>query len=199
MGIMYQRALLAAACTAAFTFAGLGDSLAKSINTYKSWDGSNYVYEFGCPNTTTYGQVITAPKTGMLNKFSFWWANAGGDGSMVVRGEVYAWDGSKATGSALWESKARTISYSDTDFHKVTFKTGPLPLTPGAQYILFSSLDKDFEKCQNNYILKWGLVDDSVYPGGTFVYQNNGGDESQWTATSWSTYGGDVALIAAFK
>ena len=51
---------------------------------------------------------------------------------MVVRGEVYAWDGQKATGSALWESKAKTISYADSDFHKQTFKTGPLPLTPGA-------------------------------------------------------------------
>src|SRR3569832_1674099 len=116
MGKMYRRALLAAACAAAFTFAGLDASSARSINTYKSWDGIQYVYEFGCPNTTTYGQVITAPKTGMLNKFSFWWANAAGNGSMVVRGEVYAWDGQKATGSALWESKAKTISYADSDF-----------------------------------------------------------------------------------
>ncbi len=97
------------------------------------------------------------------------------------------------------ESKTRkTISYGDSAFHEERFKTGPLPLTPGAQYVLFASLDKDFEKCQNNYTLKWGLVDDSVYQGGTFVYQNNSGDESQWTATSWSTVGGDVALIAAF-
>ena len=65
---------------------------------------------------------------------------------------------------------------------------------------MFASLDKDYEKCSDSgYTLKWGLVDDSVYPGGTFVYQNNGGDESQWTATSWNTYGGDVALIATFK
>jgi hypothetical protein len=198
MGIMFRRALLAAACAAAFTVAGLGTASAKSINTYKSWDGSQYVYAFGCPNTTTYGQVITAPNTATLNKFSFWWANAVGSGSMVVRGEVYAWDGTKATGSALWESKAKKISYGDSSFHRETFKTGPLPLTPGAQYVLFASLDKDFEKCEGDYTLEWGLVDDSVYPAGTFVYQNNGGDESQWTATSWSTYGGDVALKAAF-
>ena len=155
---------------------------------------------FGCPDTTTYGQVITAPKTATLNKFSFWWANAGNSGSMVVRGEVYAWDGTATRPpEVLCGNPRRGRSPTPTRlFHEETFKTGPLPLTPGAQYVLFASLDKDFGKCQDDYTLKWGLVDDSVYPGGTFVYQNNNGDESQWTATSWSTFGGDVALIAAF-
>ena len=197
---MYQRALLAAACAAAFTFAGLGISSAKSINTYKDWNGTDYVYPFGCSDTTTYGQLITAPSKNMLKKFSFWWANAGGSGSMVVRGEVYAWDGSEATGSALWESKPRTISYSDSSFHKETFKPGALPLTPGAQYVLFASIAKDYEQCTNNYELVWGDVDDTSYSGGTFVYQNNGGDEFQWTTVPWTTtYGKDAAFIAATK
>jgi len=197
---MFQRALLAAACAAVFTVAGLGGSSAKNINTYKDWNGTDYVYPFGCSDTTTYGQLITVPATNTLNKFAFWWANAGGDGSMVVRGEVYAWDGSKATGSALWESKRKTISYSDSGFHKVTFRTGALPLTPGAQYVLFASIAKDYEECTNSYELVWGTVDDSVYSGGTFVYQNNGGDESQWTTQPWTTtYGKDTAIIATFK
>jgi hypothetical protein len=197
---MYRRALLAAACAVAFTLTGLGNSSATTIDTYKSWDGSEYVYPFGCPDTTTYGQVVTVPKKkSILNKFTFWWANAGDStGSMTVRGEVYAWDGTKATGSALWESKTRNISYGDSVFHEEKFKPGALPLTPGAQYVLFASIDKDFEKCTNSYELKWGVVDDSVYPGGSFVYQNNGGDESQWTAASWSPYSGDLALVAAF-
>jgi len=42
------------------------------------------------------------------------------------------------------------------DFHKQTFKTGPLPLTPGAQYILFASLDKDYEKCSDSGYAEMG-------------------------------------------
>ena len=54
-----------------------------------------------------------------LNKFVFSWANVpGSSGLMVVRGEVYAWDGSKATGSSLYESAPRTISFSDSAFHR---------------------------------------------------------------------------------
>jgi hypothetical protein len=196
---MYRRVLLAVACAVAFTFTGLGNSSAATVNTYKSWDGSQNVYPFGCSNTTTYGQVFTPPKkTSTLNTFTFWWANAGESSSMVVRGEVYAWDGTKATGSALWESKTRKISFSDSVFHAEKFKPGALPLTPGAQYVMFASIDKDFEKCKKNYELVWGLVDDGIYPRGSFVYQNNGGDESQWTVAPWSTYSGDLAFIAAF-
>jgi hypothetical protein len=197
--------LLRAAVTAsavAIAFVAFGSAAASAstaratINTFKKWDGSQFVWQFGCPNTTTYGQVITVP-AGLthLNKFTFTWANAAGSGSMVVRADVYAWDGSKATGSSLFEKK-RAISFGDSIFHLETFKPNGITVTPLAQYVLFASIDKDFEKCTNDYILKWGAVDDSVYSGGTFVYQNNGGDESQWTATPWNTFGIDLAFKA---
>ena len=182
----------------ALTLAVLGSTPAAAISTYKSWDGAQFVYEFGCPNTTTYGQVITIPRTKThLNKFVFSWANVpGSSGSMVVRGEVYAWDGSKATGSSLYESSPRTISFNDSVFHKESFSPA-LAVTPGGQYVIFASIDKDYEQCTNNYILEWGAVDDSVYTKGTFVFQNNGGDESQWTSSPWSTFGIDLAFKAA--
>lgn len=191
---MYRHASLATACAMAFAFAALGSSPASAISTYKSWDGSQSVGSFGCPNTTTYGQVITVGKKNMLNKFSFSWIGTGS--SMVVRGEVYAWDGSKATGSALWESKPRKIAYNDSVFHSESFKPGALPLTPHGQYVLFASIDKDYEACTNNYVLSWGSVDDSVYSIGTFVYQNNSGDEGLWTTSPWSTFGIDLAFKA---
>jgi hypothetical protein len=195
---MYRRALLVAACAAMFTCAGLAGSSAKSIGTYKRWNGSDNVYPFGCADTTTYGQLVTVPATNTLNKFSFWWANHT-SGSMVVRGEVYAWDGQKATGNALWESPRKHISYSDSSFHQVTFKPGALPLTPGAKYVLFASIAKDYAKCTNGYELVWGTVDDTSYRGGTFVYQNNGGDGSQWTTMPWTTtYGSDTTFVAVF-
>jgi hypothetical protein len=110
---------------------------------------------------------------------------------------VYAWDGTKATGSALYESKPKTISFSDGLFHKVGFRPTLVPVTPGAQYVIFASIDKDYEKCTNSYEMGWGYIGSDVYSGGGFVYQNNAGDENQWTATPWNTFGGaDIAFKA---
>jgi hypothetical protein len=196
---MKRASLFATASAMAFAFAALGSSpvTAKAISTYNSWDGSSDIVPFGCPDTTTYGQVITIPKGQThLGKFHFSWINLN-IGSMVVRGEVYAWDGTKATGNALYESKPKTISFSDGVYHKVGFKPALVPVTPGAQYVLFASIDKDYEKCTNNYEVGWGFIaTGDVYPGGLFVYQNNSGDESQWTTTPWSSAGG---LDGAFK
>lgn len=182
--------------TVAFALAGLsGTASAKSINTYGSWDGNSSVIAFGCPNTTTYGQVITIPAgVTKLTKFTFSWKRLDNAASLIARGEVYAWDGLKATGSALWESKKRKISYQDFAFHEENFKTPGVPVTPGGQYVIFASIDKDYAKCTNNYTLGWGSVDDSAYSKGTFVLLNSGGDESQWTTTEWSLSGVDLAF-----
>ncbi|MFL6689170.1 MAG: hypothetical protein ACJ8IR_03140 [Alphaproteobacteria bacterium] len=198
---MNRRAsLFVTASAVALAFAALGSSpAAAGISTYGSWDGSSYVQPFGCPDTTTYGTIITIPKGKThLGKFHFSWINLTSGGSMVVRGEVYAWDGAKATGSALYESGPKKVSFSDGLFHKVGFKATLVPVTPGAQYVIFASIDKDYEKCTNSYEVGWGYIGSDVYPGGGFVYQNNAGDENQWTATPWNTFGGaDIAFKVA--
>src|ERR1041384_3653746 len=88
---MHRAFLMAAACAAALTTLAGGPATASG--TYKYWDGTGEVTAFGCPNTTTYGQVITVPATKhFLNKFVFSFVNLN-SGSIVLRGEVYAWDG----------------------------------------------------------------------------------------------------------
>src|SRR5262249_19227319 len=109
------------ACVATFLFAAFGSAPASAsvarhatLNTFNRWDGNQFVYDFGCPDTTTYGQVIKIPgNKSHLTKFRFSWQYLGGSGSMVVRGEVFAWHGNKATGASLYESAPRTISFSD--------------------------------------------------------------------------------------
>jgi len=197
---MVRSVLSSAACAVAFTFAGIGSSSAYTIDTFKSWDGSLFVEPFGCPSTTNYGQTFIAPKKSTMTKFTFWMANLRDNpGKMVVRGEIYAWDGEKAIGAPLWESNPRAISYKDSDFHAETFKTGLLPLTPGVAYIMFATIDKDYAKCKNNYALEWADMDDSVYPGGGMYYQDNAGDPAQWTMKPWVQRGNDLAFIAYFK
>jgi hypothetical protein len=182
-----RRAVLSATAALIALVASGGTSATAStnratINTFPYWMGGS-LQPFGCRNTTTYGQTITVPD-GLthLNKFTFAWVNHS-TGTMVVRAEVYAWDGSKATGLSLYEEK-RTISFPDDKWHKETFEPDGIGVTPGAQYVLFASIDKDFRKCTDGYILGWKFVDDE-YNGGAFVYQNNHGHEVKWTTEPW--------------
>jgi len=172
--------------------AALCSNSAMAINTYKDWKGEHVLF-FGCPGVSTvYGQVITVPKGKThLNRFSFWFENyIGGDG-MVVRGEVYKWDGEKASGAAVYESAPRKINFYD-GAHEERFS--PLTIVSPGQYVLFASVDKDFKKCQEAGY-DWGSLNDE-YPGGAFVHQENEGDYTRWTTVPW---GVEDSVDLAFK
>jgi hypothetical protein len=184
---------VAAAAVATIALVAFGSTAATAapekatINTFRKWDGQDEVQApFGRPVVSTFGQTITVP-VGLshLNKFTFAWHNLSFiGGTMVVRAEVYAWDGTKATGPSLFEKK-RTISFPDFLFHRESFRPNGISVTPGAQYVLFASIDKDYAKCQRNYVLGWGSVG-RHYGGGQFVSQSNQGDESRWTLAPWN-------------
>jgi hypothetical protein len=164
-----------------FALVALGGNSALAVNTFK--DQKAFVGPFGCQATATFGQVITVPQNKhYLDKFGFILANYSLSASMVVRGEVYGWDGEKATGAALYESRPRRLFYTDNNLHREIFKPIALPLAPGAQYVLFLSVSKDTDKCpQRDNNLYWGATDDSTYSGGTFVATNN----PNWTGVQW--------------
>jgi hypothetical protein len=178
---------------------GAGSARADVIDTSGAWDGSSFVMQFGVPNTATYGQTITVPLgSSRLQSFSF---AMNLPATTIFRGEVYAWDGSKATGPSLYESGPRTTGGSGS-FQWITFNTGGVNLTPGGQYVLFASVSKDYLAGSGNG--SWGYLGGAdVYPGGGFVYLNNGGDPSQWTSQTWSTWLGggpdDLAFKASFN
>jgi hypothetical protein len=184
------------------TAASASQPATPTINTFGSWDGTTYIQPFGCPNTTTYGETITIPagKT-TLNKFIFTWTDLG-TGSFKVRGEVYAWDPSTmhATGPALAQTPARTVTSGHSGFFTEKFNAQQAPVTAGQQYVIFASLDKNYASCNTStYVVGWGAIpDDTVYPGGTFVYQNNGGlgGSANWTTLAWTSFGWDLAFKA---
>ena len=104
-------ATLAITCVASPASAGTIDGTdGATINTYAGWDGVSYLYPFGAPNTTTYGQVITVPdgKT-MIDYFTFYLADDIGTGTLTMRGEVYGWNGTMAT-TKIFQSKKKTLS-----------------------------------------------------------------------------------------
>ena len=166
-------ALVAALCVAVPATA----SAATVIDTRNDAE-TETIAPFGVPDTTNYGQVVTAPEATM-NSFTF---RVLVPSTVVIRGEVYAWDGAKATGPALYESAARTTSSAAAQ--DITFDTGAIPVTPGAQYVLFITAAKDFEVSTGQGSVR--RTPGTAYAGGSAVYLNSGTNEAQWTTAPWS-------------
>ena len=126
-----------------------------------------------------------------LDSFTFFISMSG---TVVVRGELYAWDGQKATGPNLFESAPRTIS-NTSGFEEVTFDTGGVQLVAGQQYVLFATISKDYAASDGSGA--WEAVfSGDPYPGGNFVYMNNGSSFDQLFTEAW----GQIPEIdSAFK
>jgi hypothetical protein len=135
----------------------------------------------GHQQTPTYGQLITAPADDtQLDSFTFLMNITG---TVVVHGEVYAWDGEKATGPNLFESAPQTVS-NTSGFEEVTFDTGGVQLVPGQQYVLFATISKDY--ASSDGFGDWQAVRSSdAYPGGRFVFMNNYSSFDQLFTEPW--------------
>ncbi len=154
----------------------------------KTWD----ITAFGHPDTSTYGQVITAPVNDTkLDSFTFL-MNV--PNTVTFRGEVYAWDGAKATGPNLYESAPRTTSGSG--HQEITFNTGSVDLVPSQRYILFATVSKDYASSVGSG--GWGgTSSDDAYLGGEFRYMNNGSNYGQLFTQSWNSL--STSTDAAFR
>jgi len=188
--VVYRFTISAIAAALILTTLGSDVASARYITTVKEWTDGNAPTGLQCGGVSTVGQVITVPhRMHSMYKFRLELFNdsKAALGSMVVRGEIYAWDGAKASGSALWESKPRTISFADYAVHKVIFRSGYVAVTPGQQYVVFASIDKDYGACVSGSWFDVGGPAGDAYPDGYLAYQINAGDAKQWTASDWTT------------
>jgi hypothetical protein len=190
-------AVLASVVSAALSAptAASGDTIIDTIGLNR---GS--VHSFGAPDIATFGQTVTVPATDtVLDSFTFLFAREADELTRITfRGEVYAWDGAKATGPSLWESAPRTVEFPSNDLREITFETGGVALVPGAQYVLFASVSKDYEQNTGRNRTGWGFLDQlDGYAGGGFVWLADSGDESRWTTDPWVVFPNSVDL--AFK
>ncbi|MBH8565525.1 hypothetical protein I8748_25680 [Nostoc sp. CENA67] len=201
-----KNLLMAAAGTTLITL-GIGETTqAATIDTTSSWNGVNYIWPFGEFNTGTYGQTFTVPETdNVITSFTFFLDEY--DGLDVVDFAAYLakWDGTKATGSILYESKAQSID-NVPGFQEFTFNTGEISLNPGEQYVAFLSASNFFDGEEGTGKLGYiAGIDDiysgagDVYSGGSFVFLNNGSDFSLLTTTPWETFVGLGLGDTAFK
>jgi hypothetical protein len=219
-----RRSLLVGVGVAAISLALAPGALANTlIDTTPAWQasGSQVLSNFGVNDanfccTQTWGQTVTVPATDTaLESFTFY---VDLPTSLIFRGEVYAWDPStgnpanftagNATGPALYESgQTHTTSYgSGFSPQPITFNTGGIPLTAGAQYVLFITVSRDYAANAVGPPGFAGYVPTGTpgeYPGGDFVFLNNGGDVGQWTTVPWSQFKmfgqDDLAFKASFS
>jgi hypothetical protein len=174
------------------------------ITTVPSWNGTDNAFPFGDPDTTTYGQTITAgPGLDNLTSFSFYLQQFGGSPAPTFQAYVAAWNGTAITGTPLYTS-ANMTGPTGPNFVQYTFDTGGLSLTDGQQYALFISI-AGANYTTNTEQDDLGAVFTNPYPGGAYVYDNNSGDFSQlfspWDQTgSVDTFGEgyDLAFTANF-
>jgi hypothetical protein len=220
IGAGLRRSLVVGVGVAAVSLAPASDALASTtIGNTPPWNGSPIISGFGYGQpccTATYGQTVTVPATDTrLDSFTFYVQLPT---NLIFRGEVYAWDpttgnpanntSGNATGPALYESgPMHTTSYNSGfgPFEPITFNTGGIPLTAGAQYVLFFTISRDYAANAPTAGIPGfaGITATDTYSGGDFVFINNGGDTSQWTTTPWSNLVGlgadDLAFTASFS
>lgn len=153
--------------------------------------GGDLVQSWGKDNTQTYGQTITTPTDNILNSFSFWLGPTStnypvpADPSLMFQAYVYQWDASlgHAIGPALYSSGVMTYNATPTSpFTEYAFNTGGLTLTSGDMYTLFLSTSG----LTGTGRIQWEAATSNEYAGGSFMYLNNGEDQSQWTSTAWA-------------
>lgn len=177
-------------------------AIAEDINTMPFWNGTTFISSWGVPNTATYGQTITPNNTQRnLRSFTFNLALQSGVAPQF-QAFVYAWDGTRALGPALFSSAIMTAPTTATPstYSMVTISTGTsgVVLVPGTQYVLF--LTTSTVSGQANGTYRYGaLTNNTTYPGGEFVFFNNGTDFAQLLSANWSRIAEDLAFIALFS
>lgn len=158
----------ALACAAAMaTAAG-----ASTIDTLSGEDSA--IYSWGLPNTAAYGQTFTLASAQSLDNVLFRIDDEGTAVSFDL--QVFAWDGTKATGASLGSASGSTAGVDAMS--DVSIDTGGVALGAGA-YVAFL-------QATSNGPANWGSIAGfDAYAGGEFVFQNNGGDTAQWTTVVW--------------
>ena len=171
-----QRSFWAAVVAFTLALSPAASARAVTIDTTGSDNGT--IFQFGAPETATYGQTFTAPGS-VLNNFSLFLRNRfSGSGSLDLRGYVAGWNGLMAS-SILYESSTRTMNAGGA-LQQFDFSPS-LPLTPGGQFVAYLSISNLPDQPVSNFEMPRGI--DQI--PGEFVFINNGTSPAQWTSIPW--------------
>lgn len=164
-----MKTLLATAAVALSLMSGT--ATATTISTLGNENSS--IFNWGLPNTAAYGQTFTLGAAATLNTVSFRIDDVGTATTYIAY--VFAWGGNLTVGSALASVVGSTVG--SAGMQTVTVDLGDVAVGAG-QYVAFL-------QATSPGLALWGSVFGDVYAGGGFVFQNNGGDETQFGTVNW--------------
>jgi hypothetical protein len=197
--LLTKLALVTAGATL-LSLATTGNAQAATIiDTTTSWNGIQKFGPFGENNGSgaTYGQTFTVGTDNTLNSFTFFLDGSDNPDVIDFAGYVMAWDGTKATGSILYESAMNSTTLGQ-GFEQFTFNTGGVNLVSGQQYVAFLSASNYFDNQDGTGFM--GVIQSNVYNDGNFVLSFNENRFSELSDQSWmdiQSY--DVAFKATFS
>ncbi|MHA6718367.1 PEPxxWA-CTERM sorting domain-containing protein [Sphingomonas sp. RS6] len=189
-----------AAATAAIVFAV--PASAQDIDL--SGPVADQISAFGVPDTATYGQTFTVGAENALNSFTMYLGgneSAGRDGGTInFRAYVYAWNGARAVGGAIYTSDEQQFGFtSDGAVQAFNFDTTGTTLVSGNRYVAFLTTSGVLNNSSGSaWMPTAGALGTDAYSGGDFVYFNNGTQFASLTARDWD-YAGGVFGDAQFK
>src|ERR1700754_3640627 len=171
-------------------------AMAQDIDTTAAYGAD--MDSFGTPNTATYGQTFTVGADNALNSFTMYLS--GGSGSALnFQAYVYAWNGSRAVGNALFSSATQQFNGAASQ-SAFDFSTGGLNLVSGQQYVAFLTTAGVAGNGYASAVMPFNGWGNDAYAGGDFVFFNNGSDFARLTGQDWDFAGGwgDVNFKADF-
>jgi hypothetical protein len=149
----------------------------------------------------TYGQTFTVPFSG--NVLDSWTFDLKNEGSTAVnfQFDLMSWNGSMATGPALYQSSVETVPTSDTSY--TAFTVDPdTALTEGGDYVMFIN-DSGLNTGAAGPIDLGGTGPffanggpSSSPLGGAFYFQDTGDTFSDVTSQPWYNFWGDTGFTA---
>ena len=176
-----MRTIIQSAVFGAAVALGSMTANATLIDTTSSDIGT--VFQFGYPDSATYGQTFTVTGTDtVLDSFSLYVRGRySGAGTVDLRGYIAAWDGSKAS-SILFESATQTMNAAATQ-QEFAFNTGGLGLLSGSDYVAFLSISNLGVQAESTFGMPY--AGDEI--AGNFVFLNNGTNFGSLTSSNWGT------------
>jgi hypothetical protein len=104
-----------------------------NVTNSGSWDGSSYIYSFGTPDTTTYGETFFAPSSS-ISSFNFDIYNT--SGGTYAKFVLATWDAANSRAlTPLYVSGANVAATGG--YNWVNNSISGVTLSPGTQYVAF--------------------------------------------------------------
>jgi hypothetical protein len=190
-------------CAAAFALAIVAaPAQAQDIDTVGTFHQDITNFGPAPSGAATFGQTFTVGGENALNSFTMY-LDGGAGLPLNFQAYVYAWNGSRSVGDALYTSGLQTFTGSiEGNPTAFMFDTGAIDLVSGAQYVAFLSVTG----LANDHRAFAGMPTsgeflEDTYAGGDFVYSNSA-TFAGLNARDWDMPGGvfgDVQFKADFS